>query len=78
MELVDEDALIVMLGELDTVPGAPVGCDCRPGIRGSSFANTRHESTETPFYSRLDASDFGARPGPRGRRFHTSELRMVS
>ncbi|MFD3719839.1 hypothetical protein [Streptomyces sp. NPDC058674] len=49
VELVDEDALIVLLDELDTEPGAPVPCDYRLRIRRSSYLDPRHDSTEPPF-----------------------------
>ncbi|NUK84694.1 hypothetical protein [Streptomyces lunaelactis] len=49
VELVGEDALIVMLDELTTPPGAPVDCDYRLQVRGAGWADTRHDSTEPPF-----------------------------
>ncbi|TQK42306.1 AAA domain-containing protein [Streptomyces sp. SLBN-118] len=46
VELVDEDALIVMLDELDT---PPVACNYRLRVREASWADARHDSTEAPF-----------------------------
>ncbi|MET8129897.1 hypothetical protein ABZV67_38510 [Streptomyces sp. NPDC005065] len=44
VELPDEDALIVLLDELDTAPGAPVRCDWQLRIRRASLTDTRHTS----------------------------------
>ncbi|MFD9047797.1 hypothetical protein [Streptomyces zaomyceticus] len=44
-----EDALIEMLNELDTPPGAPVSCDHRLRIRTASCADQDHDSFEPPF-----------------------------
>ncbi|WP_331735977.1 hypothetical protein [Streptomyces sp. NBC_00057] len=44
VELPDEDALIVLLHELDTPPGAPVRCDWQLRIRRASLTDTRHTS----------------------------------
>ncbi|MEU1122008.1 hypothetical protein ABZ371_00070 [Streptomyces sp. NPDC005899] len=40
----DEDALIVLLDELDTPPGTPAPCDWRLKIRRASLTDTRHTS----------------------------------
>ncbi|MGW2564246.1 hypothetical protein ACWCXB_34580 [Streptomyces sp. NPDC001514] len=44
----DEDALIVMLDELDTAPGAPVACDYHLRIRSHSYADPAHNSFLRP------------------------------
>ncbi|MEU7222293.1 hypothetical protein [Streptomyces chrestomyceticus] len=49
VEIPDEDALIVMLDELDTAPGAPVACDYRLRIRSASYADPAHDDFEPPF-----------------------------
>jgi hypothetical protein len=49
VEIADEDALFVMLDELDTPPGAPVDCDHRLRIRSASYADPSHDSFEQPF-----------------------------
>ncbi|MER0443229.1 hypothetical protein ABR738_01315 [Streptomyces sp. Edi4] len=49
VELVDEDALIVLLDELDTPPGAPIACDPQLRIRRTSYADTRHANLEPPW-----------------------------
>ncbi|MFI9772151.1 hypothetical protein ACIHJG_35605 [Streptomyces sp. NPDC052415] len=48
VDLADEDHLIVLLDELDTVPGAPIDCDYRLRIRSSSYADPAHTSIEPP------------------------------
>ncbi|MEU7206137.1 hypothetical protein [Streptomyces sp. NPDC045470] len=48
-EIPDEDALIVMLDELDTAPGAPVACDYQLRIRAASYADPAHASIGPPF-----------------------------
>lgn len=51
VELPDQDALVVILDELDTTPGAPVPCDWRLRIRRTSIADSWHASVldEPPF-----------------------------
>ncbi|WP_052499854.1 hypothetical protein [Streptomyces vietnamensis] len=49
VEIPDEDALIAMLDELDTAPGAPVDCNHRLRIRSDSNADQTHDSYEPPF-----------------------------
>jgi hypothetical protein len=49
VELIDEDALIVLMDELDTQPGAPVPCDYTLRIRRTSYDDDRHSSTEPAF-----------------------------
>ncbi|MEU8550546.1 hypothetical protein AB0C81_26795 [Streptomyces roseoverticillatus] len=49
VEIPDEDALIAMLDELDTVPGTPVDCDYRLRIRSASYADQNHDSFGQPF-----------------------------
>ncbi|MEV5598902.1 hypothetical protein [Streptomyces sp. NPDC052496] len=49
VEIPDEDALIMMLDELDTAPGAPVACDYRLRIRSASYADPAHDDFEPPF-----------------------------
>ncbi|MGW7463822.1 hypothetical protein ACWGJT_03725 [Streptomyces xantholiticus] len=48
-ELADENALVLMLDELDTQPGAPVDCDYRLRIRSSSYVDHSHTSVEPAF-----------------------------
>ncbi|MFI8769525.1 hypothetical protein ACIGN6_32100 [Streptomyces sp. NPDC053792] len=48
-DIPSEDALIAMLNELDTPPGAPVTCDHRLRIRAASYADQDHASFEPPF-----------------------------
>ncbi|MFI9311562.1 hypothetical protein [Streptomyces triculaminicus] len=48
-EIAHEEDLTVMLGELDTAPGAPVDCDYRLRVRSASYADPSHESVEQPF-----------------------------
>ncbi|OEJ36341.1 hypothetical protein [Streptomyces agglomeratus] len=51
IELPDQDALVVILDELDTAPGHPVACDCSLRIRRTSIEDRRHTSVldEPPF-----------------------------
>ncbi|WP_141746942.1 hypothetical protein [Streptomyces agglomeratus] len=51
IELPDQDALVVILDELDTAPGHPVPCDWRLRNRRTSIADRRHTSVldEPPF-----------------------------
>ncbi|MEV8311886.1 hypothetical protein AB0P36_32310 [Streptomyces flavidovirens] len=44
VELPDQDALVVILDELDTQPGRPVPCDWHLRIRRTSIADRRHTS----------------------------------
>ncbi|MFC8953744.1 hypothetical protein ACFT8P_14105 [Streptomyces sp. NPDC057101] len=43
------DALIALLDELETTPGAPVDCDDRLRIRSASYTDQDHTSFELPF-----------------------------
>ncbi|GGX39994.1 hypothetical protein [Streptomyces chryseus] len=51
VELPDQDALVILLDELDTAPGHPVPCDWRLRIRRTSTEDRRHTSVldEPPF-----------------------------
>ncbi|MFB7453482.1 hypothetical protein [Streptomyces sp. NPDC056194] len=49
-DIANEDALIAMLDELKTPPGAPVACDHQLRIRATSYADQDHDSFEPPFY----------------------------
>lgn len=48
-EISDEHALVLMLDEIRTKPGAPVDCDYRLRIRANSYADFAHSSVETAF-----------------------------
>jgi hypothetical protein len=48
-DLADENALALMLDELDTKPGAPVACDYRLRIRTNSYDDHSHTSVEPAF-----------------------------
>lgn len=48
-DIVNGDALIALLDELETTPGAPVDCDHRLRIRSASYAGQDHTSFELPF-----------------------------
>ncbi|RLU86331.1 hypothetical protein CTZ27_25510 [Streptomyces griseocarneus] len=48
-EVHDENTLITMPDELDTIPGAPAACDYRLRIRSAGSTDPAHAGTEPPF-----------------------------